>query len=196
MTKLFHGQSLKNFLLCGCTVSLIFFLVSCSTPRRIPAGSLRLAQVVEIANRDEIVQLKELYEAIRASGFNDSEIVDGSVVVARIYCCGGLTENTSSEKVNALILYVPKGLNISLGDIVEVKSGRPPEKGDAGMMNVVTRLVQKNGANYAPCWWDPKDDRLWLRVLYCDWMPKEGWIKQEGINPAWFKPATSGLPSN
>ena len=113
----------------------------------VPPGSRRLAQVTAIANRDEIVQVKELYEVIRASGVNDQDIVDGSVVMARIYCCGGLTENTSSEKVNALMLYVPRNLKVVLGDIVEVRAGRPPEKGDAGMLNVVTRLVQKYDAH-------------------------------------------------
>jgi len=198
MTRLLSGWSLGNLLLCVCTSTVIFLLTSCSTPMRIqsdsvPPGSRRLAQVAAIANRDEIVQVKELYEVIRASGVNDQDIVDGSVVMARIYCCGGLTENSSSEKVNALMLYVPKELKVVLGDIVEVRAGRPPEKGDVGLLNVVTRLVQKYEASDGSCWWDPKDDRLWLRILYCEWMPKEGWVKQGGLYPAWFKPASSDL---
>jgi len=196
MSRLLTGWSHGNLLLCGCASTLILLLSSCATPMRIqsnsvPPGSLRLAQVTASANRDEIVQLKELYEVIRASGVNDQDIVDGSVVLARIYCCGGLTENTSSENVNALMLYVPKELKVALGDIVEVRAGRPPERGDAGLLNVVTRLVQKYEASDRSCWWDPKDDRLWLRILYCEWMPKEGWVKQGGLSPAWFKPVSS-----
>jgi hypothetical protein len=43
--------------------------------------------------------------------------------MARIYCCGGLTKDLSSEKVNALILYVSAGIRVDLGAIVEVRSG-------------------------------------------------------------------------
>lgn len=199
MTLLFYKKSFSKFLLRGCSVFVILIIASCSTPKSriqsdaVPPGSLRLSQVTAIANRDDIVQTRELYDVIRASGFNDSDIVDGCVVMARIYCCGGLTENTSAEKTNARMLYVPQGLNIALGDIVEVRVGRPPEKGDVGMLNVVTRLVQTHEASDGPCWWDPRDDHLWLRVLYCDWMPGEGWVKQGGISPAWFKPPTPDL---
>ncbi|WP_199385460.1 hypothetical protein [Geomesophilobacter sediminis] len=146
-----------------------------------------------LGKRAEIVQAKPLYDAILADGIRDSEIVDGSVVMARIFCCGGMTDNLSSEKVNSLILYVPKEVTVGRGDIVEVRVGRPPEKGDAGKVHLVTRVVQKYGGNEERCWWDPKDDRLWLRVIYCDWMPNEGWIKQGGTNPAWYKLESSGL---
>ncbi len=186
---------------------LIIFLLSllvsgCATILRIhsdfiPAGSLRLAQVVAIGKRANLVtQSKETYEAMLASGIKDSEIVDGSVVMARIYCCGGITDNLSSERANAIMLFVPTGLNVSLGDIVEVRSGRAPANGDAGLLNTMTRIVEKYGNGDSHCWWDPKDDRLWLRVLYCDWMPNEGWIKQDGVNPAWYKPGGSSVPQN
>jgi len=62
----------------------------------------------------------------------------------------------------------------------------------ATQRNIVKKmkaLFSKADENDGHCWWDPKNDELWLRVLYCDWMPNEGWIKQNGINPAWFKPA-------
>lgn len=152
----------------------------------IPAGSLRLAQVTVIANRAQIVtEGKETYDAMIASGIKDSDIVDGSVVIARIYCCGG-----SNERVNALFLFVPQGLDVALGDIVEVRSGRPPKDGDTGVSNTVTRVVEKHGAADSKCWWDPKNDRLWARILYCSWMPDEGWIKQGGLFNAWYKPAS------
>lgn len=159
----------------------------------IPAGSLRLGQVMYVVKRSDILtdQNKPTYEALIASGIKDSEIKDGSVVWARIFCCGGITKKYSSEVAGSLLFYVPQSLNVSLGDIVEVSSGSPPEKGDAGIINTVTRVVQKNSENYNKCWWDPKNDRLWLRVLYCDWMPREGWIKQTGSYPAWYKPAAA-----
>lgn len=186
-----------------CIPGLFLFLAllattGCSSTLRIhsdfvPAGSLRLAQVMVLGKRAEIVQAKPLFEAILAAGIPDSQIVDGSVVMARIFCCGGLTDNLSSEKVNSLILYVPREVTVAQGDIVEVRVGRPPEKGDAGKVHFVTRVLQKYGENEEKCWWDPKDNRLWLRVLYCDWMPNEGWIKQGGTNPAWYKQAPAGL---
>ncbi|QWV94482.1 hypothetical protein KP004_04660 [Geomonas oryzisoli] len=173
---------------------LIVGMTGCSRgPLRIhmdfvPTGSLRLAQVTATGSREEVVQAKDLYDAIIASGIKDSEIADGSVVLARIYCCGGMTKSWSSEVVNSTMLYVPKGLSVALGDIVEVRVGHPPKKEEPGVLNVVTRVVQKADDD-GKCWWDPRDDRLWLRVLYCDWMPKEGWIKQGGINPVWYLPA-------
>lgn len=191
---------MRRLLLIGGVVALSFILTSCATHLRIQsdelsAGSLRLAQVMQLASRNEIREIKVLYEVIRASGFNDSDIVDGSVALARIYCCGGLTENISFEKANAVMLYVPRGLIVTLGDIVEVRVGRPPEMGDSGLLNVITRVVEQHGAEGEGCWWDPKNsNNKWLRVLYCDWMPEEGWIKQGGASPAWFKPPNSGLP--
>jgi len=174
-------------------VGVVVLLMGCATTLRVhsdisklPPGSLRLAQViVNDFKRADIVEAKEVYEALIASEIKDSDIADGSVVVARIFCCGGI-----NETYNATMLFVPPGINPSLEDIVEVRVGRGPEGGDAGLANVVTRVVQKDG-----CWWDPKDDRLWLRILYCEWMPKEGWIKQGGISPAWHKPPTSGVPN-
>ena len=103
MNRFIIFTSPRNFLLIGCTISLSFILASCATPLRIqsdsvPVSSLRLAQVIELGKRIQIVQYKSLYDAIIASGIADSEIVDGSVVVARIYCCGGMTENPALKK--------------------------------------------------------------------------------------------------
>jgi hypothetical protein len=89
------------------------------------------------------------------------------------------------------MVYIPKGLKVDIGDIVEVRVGRSPKSGEAGLLHTVTRVVQKYKEKGEMCWWDPRDDRLWLRVLYCDWMQKEGWIKQGGTKPAWFKPPSS-----
>lgn len=191
-------RNLRRLVLVG-GVTLSFILASCASHLRIQsdeltAGSLRLAQVMQFASRNEIREIKVLYDVIQASGVNDSDIVDGSVALARIYCCGGLTENISFEKADAMMLYVPKGVIVTPGDIVEVRVGRPPEMGDAGLLNIVTRVVERVRADGAACWWDPKNDRnMWLRVLYCEWMPQEGWIKQDGASPAWFKPPAAGL---
>jgi len=174
--------------------SLLPFLPACATPPLriqsdfVPTGSLRVAQVIMIAQREDILK-SEAYKNIIAAGVADSDLVDGSLAMARVYCCGGMTKELSSEYANRRMLYVPKDLRVGLGDFVEVKVGRPPENGDSGRLNTVTRVVAKYGDKPETCWWDPRDDKLWLRVPYCEWMPKEGWVKQGGTNPAWFKPA-------
>ena len=123
--------------------------------------------------------------------FDDADIVDGSVVAARIFCCGGITKELSAEVRNSLFLYVPKGQDVGPGDIVELRVGHPAEGSNPAVMNSVTRIVQKSGKEDGTCWWDPKNDRLWQRILYCEWMPKEGWVKQGGMTPAWFKPLSA-----
>jgi len=174
---------------------LLLLVPACSTPPLriesdfVPVGSLRVAQVVQVAKRDEILKAEVLYKAMIAAGVSDSDLEDGSVVVARIYCCGGPTRELSAEYANARMLYVPKGTKTGLGDFVEVKVGRPPKQGDGGFLNIVTRVVSKNGDQQPSCWWDPRNESLWLRVAYCDWMPKEGWVKRGGTSPAWFKRA-------
>ena len=153
----------------------------------VPAESLRVAQILDIAKRQDIIKL-EAYKSIIATGTPDSEVVDGSLAAARVYCCGGISQEFSSERVYKIFLFVPKGLKIEVGDFVEVKVARSPTKGDNGSLNTVTRLAYRYPEKPQSCWWDPKDDRLWLRTIYCEWMPKEGWIKQEGLYPSWFKP--------
>jgi hypothetical protein len=125
-----------------------------------------------------------MYKTILAAGIADSDLTDGSMVQVRIYCCGG-----PAEYRNSLFLYVPKPLKLEREDFVEFKVGRSPEKNDGGRLNTVTRVVAKQGDKPESCWWDPRNDKLWQRVAYCDWMSKEGWVKQGGVSPAWYKPA-------
>jgi len=174
----------------GISVGCIL-LASCATTLRIqsdflPEGSLRVAQVVYVVTRDQTLETKVLHDALLASGVKDAEIKDGSVVLARVFCCG-----RPNESEVELMLYAPSAIGVGKGDIVEVRSGRPPAKGDAGRLNTVMRIRQKNGDGATTCNWVPPNPQLWARVLYCDWMPGEGWIEQGGINKAWFKPAAS-----
>jgi len=157
----------------------------------VPAGSLHLGQVIAAGKRDQIMNMKPLYEAVKTLGVDDADIADGTVVMARIFCCGGFTKESSAEVRNSLLLYVQKGMDAGLGDMVELRVGHVAEGGNPAVMNSVTRIVQKSGQDDGTCWWDPKNDRLWQRILYCEWMPKEGWIKQEGMTPAWFKPPSA-----
>jgi hypothetical protein len=79
-------------------------------------------------------------------------------------------------------------VNVGKGDFVEVRAGRPSANGDLGWLNTVTRVRQKGGDPSAVCRWIPPDTRFWSRVLYCEWMPAEGWVEQQGLFKAWFKP--------
>jgi hypothetical protein len=190
------GWKVKKYIF---LVFAAFISTACATPLRIqhdvvPMGSLHSAEVTDVATRNEILKA-EAYKAIIAAGVADSELVDGSIVMARVYCCGGITEHFSVENIDRIMAYVPRGLKVMRGDFIEVKVGRPPENGDSGLLNTVTRVIQgyeerirKSNDPSETCWWDPKNDRLWLRVVYCNWMPKDGWIKQGGSYPAWYKP--------
>jgi hypothetical protein len=174
-------------------LSCLLLLSACASPPRIqlddlPEGSLRIAQVVAIAKREDILQSGETYRAVLAAGIADSDLESGSVVAARIYCCGGISETLSSEYVNRRALYVPRGIKAAIGDFVEVKVGRPPLNHDGGRLNVVTRVVAQVGDSPERCWWEPRNPNLWLRFPYCEWMPREGWVKQDGTSPAWHKP--------
>ena len=103
--------------------------------------------------------------------------------MATVYCCGG-----PNEKDSAIMVYAPPTFSVELGDMIELKVGHTPKDGDSGSIHTVTRIVQKYSDSTKICRWDPPDERLWQRVLYCDWMEGNGWVKQGGISPAWYKP--------
>jgi hypothetical protein len=190
---------MKKFML---LIFLMLILVGCiAYPLRIqhdvvPAESLHAAEVIYVATRNDILKA-EAYKAIITAGVNDSELVDGSIVMGRVYCCGGISVSISEERIHAVMVYVPKGLKVKNGDFIEFKVGCPPTsvKEDVGLLNTVTRviktreeLIREYNDPSETCWWDPRDERLWLRVIYCKWMPKEGWIEQRGSYRTWYKP--------
>lgn len=169
-------------------------LSSCATGSRLhpspvtpeDAGALRLVQVVAIATRQEIFELGEHYRHLLAGGVADSDLVDGSVIQGRIYCCGG-----PNESVTAPWVFVPRTLQVGEGDIVEIRMGRSPSGSDPGRVNTAARVLQK-ASETGPCRWIPENPKLWMRYLYCPWMEQEGWQKRGGLHPAWWKPAGSG----
>ena len=153
-------------------------------PDDVPAGSLRLVQVTVVGTRSDIVDEKAWHEALLNSGIPDREIQDGSLAVGRIYCCGGTAEVPTRQA-----FYVPAGLQVQPLDIVEIRAGRDPAGQKGGEVNTLTRIVQRAGASDSTCRWVPPDPKLWMRVLYCDWMEKEGWMeKKDPLNHTWFKP--------
>jgi hypothetical protein len=151
----------------------------------VPTGSHRLGQVAYLGTRQEIMETRPMIGVIAASGVDTTLLRDGSVIGAVIYCCGG-----PNEEETARIVYVPAEIEVALGDIVEYRVGHPPDEKEIGALNIVVRIREK-GADFGNhCRWDPPDDRLWHRILYCDWMDAEGWIKKGGIMSAWYKPPT------
>src|SRR5262245_42105115 len=113
-----------------------------SAPRiqvdRVPAGSLRLAQVIALGTREQVLEDRKSYDLLLESGISDAEINGNCVGIGRVYCCGGL-----AEEPTATAFYVPPGIQVNSGDIVEVRIGYPPKKGEPGRLNTVTQVRQR-----------------------------------------------------
>jgi hypothetical protein len=150
-------------------------------PSKKEAGALRLAQVMALAKRSDIVGLGKDYQRLLAAGLPDSVLVDHSIAAGRVFCCNGLV-----EKTNQIWFYVPPGVDAQLGDIVEMRLGREPGKHEAGTVNVVTRVRDRASAAEHPCRWEPPNDRLWMRVLNCDGLAEAGWTHKNGIGQPWL----------
>lgn len=151
-------------------------------PSKDQAGALRLAQVMQTATREEILKNTTLREHLLASGLQDSDFKDGSLAMGRVYCC-----HPSTDEGTAIWFYVPPDKPVNPGDIVEVRMGREATKTDPGKVNTLVEFRQKKDAAESHCSWDPPKDFLWRRVLYCDWMPAEGWTKTKGSHNTWLK---------
>ena len=181
------------------TVLLVMICLSCAIanagtsrlypPAKSQTGALRLTQVVEIATREEILGLGVSLQHLLASGLKDSDLKDGSLAIGRVYCC-----HPSTEEGTALWFYVPPEVPVKLGDIVEIRMGRESTKTDQGTVNTVTQVRQKQGAPDSQCSWDPPDDKLWRRLLYCAWMPAEGWTLDKGFWNTWLKRPSDAKP--
>lgn len=83
-------------------------------------------------------------------------------------------------------------MTTALGDVVEVSVGYVPSKkerkrGATGRVNRAVAVRDNIDADVGACRWDPPNDALWMRVLYCDWMLGEGWERRGGLLPGWYK---------
>ena len=175
-----------------CAVFCLTFVtvspVSASTSRLYPpsddeTGGLRLVQVMQLATREEILKLGTQLEHLHASGIKDSDFKDGSLVMARIYCC-----HPSTDEGTAIWFYVPPDLQVLIGDFVVVRMGRKATKKDPGTVNVAVEVREHKDTPNSQCSWNPPDDTKWRRVLYCAWMPAEGWaLKKSFLHETWFK---------
>jgi hypothetical protein len=121
---------------------------------------------------------------LKSSGIDDSQIHDGNIVW--VNCCGGPTEEATRTA-----FYIPDGISVEVGDFVEVKLGQTPDKEHGfGKANMATRVVQKSTTQNSQCRWEPQSSHQWGRVLYCDWMPSQGWVNEgqrATIHKAWIK---------
>jgi len=191
MNDIIHSDSSMLFRLLSALLILISALTGCATTHRIhgsdlEAGSLQLAQVGLLATRKEIIETPEVYRLLKAGDIKDSDIQDSSVALARVFCCGG-----PNERNLAVMFYVPPALNVESMDVVEFVVGRESRNPGEEVLNMATKVRQKGSAKEQKCRWFPEDPRLWVRVLYCDGMESEGWVKKGGLYPVWYKPAAS-----
>jgi len=154
-------------------------------PSKDEAGALRPAQVMQTSTREEILKLTTQREHLLASGLQDSDFKDGSLAMGRVFCC-----HPSLEEGMAIWFYVPPDMPVQPGDIVVVRMGREATKKDASSkVNTLVEVREKKDAPNSRCSWDPPKDYLWRRVLYCDWMPAEGWTLKKGAYTTWIKRA-------
>lgn len=71
-----------------------------------------------------------------------ANIKNGSVVVGRIYCCGG---TGTAETENSVLVYVPQNLNVKQTDILEFVEGQGPEGIGTSQLNVAVKVRHENG---------------------------------------------------
>ena len=155
-------------------------------PESAAPGALRAAGVVHVGTVAEFRGLDN-YNQLLSYGVEKASIVDGSLVIVRALCC-----SNRIEKSDAAVLYNPQHLPVADGDFVELRvgnSGQSHELADA--FNTLTRVFRHDET---ACRWEPKDDKHASRrgtsYVYCDWMPDQGWLKQETkLGPTWYKPA-------
>ncbi|MBT8423321.1 MAG: hypothetical protein KJP03_09405 [Gammaproteobacteria bacterium] len=165
-----------------------------SGAKDLPEGTHVLVMVVETVSRENIMASGEqgMLGRLHAAGITDADITDGSIAVGIVYCCGG---NISRE--TAMAFFVPPEFRTSQGDVVEVRLGRVASKkdlkrGDFGAINHALNVRESFNDETGACRWDPPNEKLWMRVLYCDWMLGEGWQRRGGLSPGWFRPAQTG----
>jgi hypothetical protein len=140
-------------------------------------ATLHTGEVVEVLTRADILGSRGIHTSLSNAGVADAAIIDGSVVVVRTLCCGPPNTANPHGALNT------QGLKIQVGDVVEFLWP------GGSAVNSITRVLQPAGADNGACWWDPKDDKLWRRVMFCSWMPEQGWVRQEGLTTGWYRKA-------
>lgn len=148
-------------------------------------GVLRAAGVVHVATKGEL--LGSSYEKdLVAHGVDVASIADGTLVFARLLCC-----RDNMKPSTAVALYNPLGIKVSPGDFIEIRVGdTKPKAGTPDGFITVTRVLQRADQPDGKCWWEPRMEGLWMRYVFCEWMPAEGWVwNTKKLDPTWYKPA-------
>jgi len=145
-------------------------------------GAHRMLEVIYVASRENIVEDEDFYRELLDLGIKDEDISDGSAASGMIYCCGGKISMESR-----FVFYVPPEIRVQVGDLVEIRLGK-----DYGVATAV-QVRQAAGSSARTCRWDPEQEGLWMRVVFCDWMPKEGWVYNNKARNTWYKLAPPGV---
>ena len=153
-------------------------------------GVLRAAGVVVIATAQDFKEHKVLHDNYAAAGVAEADMVDGASIGARMECCRPDIQNSSP-----VTLYNEKHLKIEVGDLVEFRVGGLKSTDHKEALNVITRVLQHGDPPDATCWWEPRNPSLWRRVVFCEWMQKEGWVKDDTLGDVgWYKPLAAQSP--
>ena len=153
---------------------------------KIKQGTHRMVMVVNVPTLDEINKSVDRVK-MTASDIDEQSLRDGSFAVGIVYCCQDkISEN---EKV---VFYVPDNLSVAFTDMVEVVIGRPrnSKKDDDGLYSRAGSIRGNLESATGECRWDPEDARMWMSIVFCDWMEEEGWVYQKGLNKSWYKPVS------
>lgn len=171
----------RHFVVTYTSVVLWVALGGCVFPQGKLAepGTLHAGEVVQVPLRSGILNDHEIHELLKKEGLSDSDIVDGTVAMTRIYCCGPPSTSGTRPLLNRA------ALSLAEGDIVEFRYA------GASALATVTRVLQHAGDSQPHCSWLPNDESLWAREIFCEWMPGEGWVKQTGVAHGWYKPAVA-----
>jgi hypothetical protein len=169
-------------------LALFILLSGCASKHKIHGvlggepGAHKVTEVTDIASKDEI--LRYVSDQLVSAGVDLNSIQDGSVVIGRIYCCGGAG---TSETENNVFVYVPQGLEVKQADILEFVEGQGPKGNGMFQLNTAVKVRHETGIDSGSCKWVPENPNLWMRVLYCPWMKNEGWIEGDTLTPEWYK---------
>ncbi len=181
-----HGRASDSFSRVAVFAIVALIIFGCATaaslvPIRFKTdfspGTHLLGQVTSVGSRHEIVGNRNLYSQLLAAGLADADITDGRIVLARINCCGGPDEDSNSR-----IVYVPRDLETTAGDIVEIRLGSQGGPSSRAEMHQVVRIREKARQQYASCRWVPDCSSCWNRVIYCDGLEAEGWVRKGGMD--------------
>lgn len=167
----------------------------CATSVLVADGTIMLREVIHVLTRQEIVsgdiqatkdnrghepiKLPDLYETLLKSGIKDSDIEDGSIILARTQF---YWHNVASGIVRQayLLSTVEKELVVEVGNIVEVER--------RGELSTVTRVKYKTLAE-GSCDYRTRDKSVvssflsainpiggpGAASLYCPYLAEEGW---------------------